>query len=135
MLCTALAMSADSVAACNLYMGYSDGRAGGPVPSGLAAHVAYTRMAFDGSTPEMQSCLNELFSGRGAPSLDVRYVKAGASRSTSPVPTCTRCLTWLSLMRVRKFRFLMRLRHSRGWVMITDSSSPETICKCRSSRR
>lgn len=91
MLCTALAMSADSVAACNLYMGYSDGRAGGPVPSGLAAHVAYTRMAFDGSTPEMQSCLNELFSGRGGTVVGCpirqgrRFAKYVASAHLHPV--------------------------------------------------
>lgn len=56
----AKAMSADPTAACSLYMGYSQGRAIGAVPSGLAAHVSYQTMVFEQSNQEMQHCLNAL---------------------------------------------------------------------------
>ncbi|BBF84008.1 DNA helicase [Aquitalea magnusonii] len=61
----AKAMSADATATGTLYMGYSQGRTVGAVPSGLAAHVSYQTMVFDRSDPDMQNCLDALTNGTG----------------------------------------------------------------------
>ncbi len=62
---TATVMSADPTAVSHLFMGYSQGRTIGAIPTGLAAHVDYQTMVFDRSTPEMHQCLDELASGTG----------------------------------------------------------------------
>lgn len=62
---TAEMISADSNAPCSMYMGYSMGRTG-PVPTGLAAHVAYKRFTFDSADSELKSCLTQLQSQSGA---------------------------------------------------------------------
>ncbi|MBB2932788.1 AAA domain-containing protein [Paraburkholderia silvatlantica] len=65
MLRSARAASSDPASAAAFYMGYSQGRAIGTVPTGLAGHVSYQTMVFDRSEPNMQNCLRSLSGGTG----------------------------------------------------------------------
>lgn len=62
---TAAFMSSDLSAGGTLFMGYSQGRAPGPVPAGLSGHVSYEQMVFVSNDPKRRSCIAALTTGSG----------------------------------------------------------------------
>ena len=58
-------LSARAVGPSSLYMGYSQVRSVGPIPTGLAAHVTYTPMFFENGNTDLASCLRALTGGPG----------------------------------------------------------------------